>query len=58
MNKQTSDNGNNTHGKYGHYLTFPMEKMDINVAENLIEYKIKMSEQWMESKSSLKKSRQ
>jgi hypothetical protein len=57
MNKQTSDNGNNTHGKYGHYLTFPMEKMDINVAENLIEYKIKMSEQWMESKSSLKKSR-
>ena len=48
-------------GKYGHYLTFdsknykvpewfPVEKMDIDVAERLIEYKIKMSEQWLESK--------
>ena len=45
------------HGKYGHYLTvdsknykvpewMPPEKMDIDIAERLIEYKIKMSEQW------------
>ena len=47
------------HGKYGHYLTvdsknykvpewMPPEKMDIDIAERLIEYKIKMSEQWLE----------
>ena len=27
----------------------PPEKMDIDIAERLIEYKIKMSEQWLES---------
>ena len=53
-------------GKYGHYLTldsknykvpewFPVEKMDIDVAERLIDYKIKMSEQWLESKQTNKK---
>ena len=47
------------HGKYGHYLTvdsknykvpewMPPEKMDLDIAERLIEYKIKMSEQWLE----------
>jgi len=29
--------------------------MDINIAENLIEYKIKMSEQWLETKPKPKK---
>ena len=54
------------HGKYGHYLTFdsknykvpewlPVDKMDIEIAERLIEYKIKMSEQWLESKPIKKK---
>ena len=54
------------HGKYGHYLTvdsknykvpewLPPEKMDIDIAERLIEYKIKMSEQWLESKPIKKK---
>ena len=53
-------------GKYGHYLTvdsknykvpewLPPEKMDIDIAERLIEYKIKMSEQWLESKPIKKK---
>ena len=53
-------------GKYGHYLTldsknykvpewFPVEKMDIDVAERPIDYKIKMSEQWLESKQTNKK---
>ena len=48
------------HGKYGHYLTvdsknykvpewLPPDKMDIEIAERLIEYKIKMSKQWLES---------
>ncbi len=47
------------HGKYGVYLTydkvnykipewFPHEKMDVDIAERLIEYKKKISEQWME----------
>jgi topoisomerase IA-like protein len=56
------------HGKYGHYLTvdsknykvpewLPPEKMDIDIAERLIEYKIKMSEQWLESKPIKKKLR-
>ena len=49
------------HGKYGHYLTvdsknykvpewLPIDKIDLDIAERLIEYKIKMSEQWLESK--------
>lgn len=53
-------------GKYGHYLTLdsknykvpewlPVDKMDIDTAERLIEYKIKMSEQWLESKPIKKK---
>ena len=53
-------------GKYGHYLNhdgknykvpewLPPEKMDIDIAERLIEYKIKMSEQWLESKPIKKK---
>ena len=52
-------------GKYGHYLTyesknykipewFPAEKMDLNIAERLIEYKKKMSEQWCEPKPTAK----
>ena len=47
------------HGKYGPFLTyekvnykipewFPHEKMDVDIAERLIEYKKKISEQWME----------
>ena len=53
------------HGKYGYYLTLdknykvpewlPPDKMDIDIAERLIEYKIKMSEQWLESKPIKKK---
>ena len=54
------------HGKYGHYITFdsknykvpewfPADKMDVEIAERLIEYKIKMSEQWLESKPIKKK---
>jgi topoisomerase IA-like protein len=54
-------------GKYGHYLTldsknykvpewFPVEKMDIDIAERLIDYKIKMSEQWLESTAKGEKS--
>lgn len=54
-------------GKYGHYLTvdsknykvpewLPIDKIDLDIAERLIEYKIKMSEQWLESKP--KKSRE
>jgi topoisomerase IA-like protein len=53
------------HGKYGYYLTLdknykvpewlPPDKMDIEIAERLIEYKIKMSEQWLESKPIKKK---
>ena len=46
-------------GKYGHYITydtknykvpewFPGDKMDIDVAERLIEYKKKMSELWLD----------
>jgi len=46
-------------GKYGHYITydtknykvpewFPADKMDIDVAERLIEYKKKMSELWLD----------
>jgi len=46
-------------GKYGHYITydtknykvpewFPVDKMDIDVAERLIEYKKKMSELWLD----------
>ena len=48
-------------GKYGHYITydtknykvpewFPVDKMDIDVAERLIEYKKKMSELWDDKK--------
>ena len=54
------------HGKYGHYLTvdsknykvpewMPPEKMDLDIAERLIEYKIKMSEQWLEKPIKKKK---
>ena len=53
------------HGKYGYYLTldsknykvpewFSIDKMDIKIAENLIEYKLKMSEQWLETKPNKK----
>ena len=28
----------------------PIDKIDLDIAERLIEYKIKMSEQWLESK--------
>ena len=48
-------------GKYGFYLSydaknykvpdwFPADKMDLEIAERLIEYKKKMSEQWMSDK--------
>ena len=54
------------HGKYGFYLThdsknykvpdwFPHEKMDLEIADRLIEYKKKMSEQWMADKVKPKK---
>jgi DNA topoisomerase-1 len=47
------------HGKYGPFLTYdkvnykipewlPAEKMDVDIAERLIEYKKKISEQWLE----------
>ena len=53
-------------GRYGFYLThdsknykvpdwFPHEKMDLEIADRLIEYKKKMSEQWMADKVKLKK---
>ena len=46
-------------GKNGHYITydtknykvpgwFPADKMDIDIAERLIEYKKKMSELWLD----------
>ncbi len=49
-------------GKYGHYLThdsknykvpewFPVEKFDIDIAEQLIEYKKKMSEMYSPKKT-------
>ena len=49
-------------GKYGHYLThdgknykvpewFPVEKFDIDIAEQLIEYKKKMSEMYCDDSS-------
>ena len=53
-------------GKYGHYLTyktknykvpewFPVDKIDIDIAERLIEYKKKMSELWLsDSKKPIK----
>ena len=34
---------------------FPHEKMDLEIADRLIEYKKKMSEQWMADKVKLKK---
>ena len=48
-------------GKYGFYLThdsknykipdwFPHEKMDLDIAGRLIEYKKQMSEQWLANK--------
>ena len=48
-------------GKYGFYLSydgknykvpdwFPSDKMDLSTAEKLIDYKKKMSEQWMADK--------
>ncbi len=53
-------------GKYGFYLThdsknykvpdwFPHEKMDLEIASRLLEYKKKMSEQWMADKVKPKK---
>ena len=47
------------HGQYGYYLThnkvnykipdwFPHDKMDIDVAERLIQYKKKISQEWLE----------
>ena len=53
-------------GKYGFYLThdsknykvpdwFPHEKMDLEIAGRLIEYKKKMSEQWLADKVKPKK---
>ena len=53
-------------GKYGHYLTyetknykvpewFPVDKIDIDIAERLIEYKKKMSELFLtDSKKPIK----
>ena len=48
-------------GKYGFYLSydgknykvpdwFPADKMELSIADKLIEYKKKMSEQWMADK--------
>jgi len=56
-------------GKYGHYLTyetknykvpewFPVDKIDIDIAERLIEYKKKMSELFLtDSKKPIKKNK-
>ena len=52
-------------GKYGHYLNhdsknykvpewMPVDKLDIDIAERLIEYKKKMSTQWCEAKPTSK----
>jgi topoisomerase IA-like protein len=52
-------------GKYGYFLTcekrnykipdwFPAESMTLEIAERLIEYKNKMSEQWLEKTESVK----
>ena len=52
-------------GKYGHYLNhdgknykvpewLAPEKLDIDMAEKLIEYKKKMSTQWCEAKTTIK----
>ena len=52
-------------GKYGHYLNhdsknykvpewMPVDKLDIDIAERLIEYKKKMSTQWCEGKPTSK----
>jgi topoisomerase IA-like protein len=49
-------------GKYGHYINhdgknyklpewMPPEKLDLDMAERLIEYKKKMSTQWCEAKA-------
>ena len=52
-------------GKYGHYLNhdsknykvpewFPVDKIDIDIAERLIEYKKKMSELWLSDSKPIK----
>ena len=49
------------HGKYGYYLNhdeknykipewFPVENLDIDIAERIIEYKKKMNELWSDDK--------
>ena len=54
-------------GKYGYFLTcnkknykipewFPHEKMDLEIAERLIEYKNKMSKMWLEKETKKEKS--
>ena len=54
-------------GKYGYFLTcnkknykipewFPHEKMDLEIAERLIEYKNKMSKLWLEKENKTEKS--
>ena len=53
-------------GKYGYYISydgknykipewFPAEKLDIDIAEKLIEYKKKMADLWPDDNSSTKK---
>ena len=54
-------------GQYGYFLTcnkknykipewFPHEKMDLDIAERLIEYKNKMSQLWLEKENKKEKS--
>jgi topoisomerase IA-like protein len=57
------------HGQYGYYLThdkvnykipdwFPHEKMDVDIAERLIEFKKKTSQQWLETQKQAKKEKE
>ena len=57
------------HGQYGYYLThdkvnykipdwFPHEKMDVDIAERLIQFKKKTSQQWLENQKQAKKEKE
>ena len=56
-------------GQYGYYLTydkvnykipdwFPHDKMDVDIAERLIEFKKKTSQQWLENQKQAKKEKE
>ena len=57
------------HGQYGYYLThdkvnykipdwFPHEKMDVDIAERLIQYKKTTFQQWFETQKQTKKGKE